>query len=72
MSSVVACAQDSRPGRISGLITVIVIVLVLSPRAAEVVGAYVNAMALAGVLAGGGTAVAYRNRGNRPAQPSTG
>ncbi|MET9464207.1 hypothetical protein ABZY44_05165 [Streptomyces sp. NPDC006544] len=43
----------------------IVIVLILWPAAAEIVGVYVNAMALAAVLVGGGTAVAYRTHSNR-------
>lgn len=65
MSSFALCGQESNRGRINGLVTVIVIVLVLWPAAAEVVGAYVNAMALAAVLVGGGTAAAYRNHSNR-------
>lgn len=66
MSSVSLCGQESnRYWWGGGLITVIVIVLVLWPAAAEVVGAYVNATALAAVFAGGGTAAAYRNRSNR-------
>ncbi|MFJ4779401.1 hypothetical protein [Streptomyces sp. NPDC088762] len=66
MSSLTLCGQESNPGRIYGLVTVIVIVLVFWPAAVEAVGVYVNAMALAAALASGGTAVAYRNRGNRP------
>ncbi|MEU3407612.1 hypothetical protein ABZ766_27210 [Streptomyces sp. NPDC006670] len=65
MSSLALCGQESNPGRINGLVTVIVIVLVLWPAAAEVLGAYVNAVALAAALAGGGTAAAYRNHGSR-------
>lgn len=65
MSSVALCGQESNPWRAGGLITVIVIVLILWPVAAEVVGAYVNAMAVATTLVGGGTAAAYRNHSNR-------
>ncbi|MFG2338922.1 hypothetical protein [Streptomyces yangpuensis] len=43
----------------------ILIVLVLWPAAAEAVGAYTNALALAMVLVGGGTAAAYRNHIHR-------
>ncbi len=65
MSSLAQCGQESNPGRISGLITVIVIVLVLWPAAAETVSAYVNALALVATVAGGGTAAVYRNHRNR-------
>ncbi|MFC9818156.1 hypothetical protein ACFVJM_39615 [Streptomyces virginiae] len=65
MSSLTLCGQESNPGRINGLVTVIVIVLVLWPAAAEVLSAYVNATALLAALVGGGTAAAYRNRSNR-------
>ncbi|MFF4365125.1 hypothetical protein [Streptomyces sp. NPDC001594] len=65
MSSLTLCGQESNPGRINGLVTVIVIVLILWPAAAEALGAYVNAMTLAVALAGGGTAAAYRNHNSR-------
>ncbi|MFA7763192.1 hypothetical protein [Streptomyces sp. NRRL S-448] len=62
MSSLMLCGQESNPARINGAVAVIVIVLILWPTAAEVVGAYANATALAAFLVGGGAAAAYRNR----------
>ncbi len=64
MSSLMPWVQESSPHRLSGSIAVIVIVLVLWPPAAELVGVYVNAVALIAALAGGGTAVMYRNHRN--------
>lgn len=46
-------------------ITVIVIVLVLSPAVSNVVAAYANAIALVTTLAGADSAAAYRNHRNR-------
>ncbi|MGW8778727.1 hypothetical protein ACWGNM_11665 [Streptomyces sp. NPDC055796] len=65
MSSLTSCTQESNPGRINGWVTVIVIVLVAWPAAAEAVGAYVNALAMAAVVVGGGTAAAYNRFGKR-------
>lgn len=64
MSNLTPCVQEAKPGHIHGLVTVIVIVLVLWPAAAEVVGAYVSATSLAATLVGCGTAAVYRNRSN--------
>lgn len=55
----------SNPMPRTWVIGVIVIVLVLSPSAAQVADAYASALALTSALAGLGTAAAYRNRGNR-------
>ncbi|MFD0269151.1 hypothetical protein ACFVGY_21660 [Streptomyces sp. NPDC127106] len=65
MSILTPCTQESNPSRVNGLVTVILIVLVLWPAAADAVGAYTNALALAVVLAGCGTAAAYRDHSNR-------
>lgn len=65
MSSLTSCTQESNPSRITGLVTVILIVLILWPAAAEAVGTYANALALTTVLAGGGAAAAYRNHSSR-------
>ncbi|MEV6954940.1 hypothetical protein [Streptomyces sp. NPDC051183] len=65
MSILALCGQESNPSRVNDFVPVIVVVLVLWPAAAEIVGVYVNTMALLAALLGGSTAVAYSNHRNR-------